>query len=204
MGNQVNVMTYRQKILKTLYPVFNVLNKFSGKRRNILKSKKVALQSFYSLKVILNNGQVLDFADFKNKKVLIVNTASDCGFTNQYEGLQALHEKYKDRLQVIGFPANDFGEQEKGSDETIEQFCRINYGVTFPLSQKTTVKRKHDQHEVFQWLTDENKNGWNYVAPSWNFCKYLIDEEGNLTHFFEAAVEPMGKEIAEALEDQDA
>ena len=204
MDNQVNVMTYRQKILKTLYPVFNVLNKFSGKRRNILKSKKVALQSFYSLKVILNNGQVLDFADFKNKKVLIVNTASDCGFTNQYEGLQALHEKYKDRLQVIGFPANDFGEQEKGSDETIEQFCRINYCVTFPLSQKTTVKRKHDQHEVFQWLTDENKNGWNYVAPSWNFCKYLIDEEGNLTHFFEAAVEPMGKEIAEALEDQDA
>ena len=160
----------------------------------------VAPQSFYKLKARLNNGTVLDFAEFKNKKVMIVNTASDCGFTNQYEGLQELHEKYKDKLQIIGFPANDFGEQEKGSDESIEQFCKINYGVTFPLSQKTTVARKDGQHEVYQWLTDENKNGWNYVAPTWNFCKYLINEEGNLTHFFEAGVEPMGNEITTAVE----
>lgn len=195
-----NNMNKKQRFLKMVYPIFSRLNKLSGKSKNILKSTKVAQQSFYSLKATLNNGTVLDFADFKNKKVMIVNTASDCGFTNQYEGLQALYEKYKDRVEIIGFPANDFGEQEQGTDETIEQFCKINYGVTFPLSQKTTVKRKAGQHEVFQWLTDENKNGWNYVAPTWNFCKYLIDEEGNLTHFFEAAVEPMGQEVKTALE----
>ena len=193
-------MNKKQRFLKMVYPIFSRLNKLSGKSKNILKSTKVAQQSFYSLKATLNNGTVLDFADFKNKKVMIVNTASDCGFTNQYEGLQALYEKYKDRVEIIGFPANDFGEQEQGTDETIEQFCKINYGVTFPLSQKTTVKRKAGQHEVFQWLTDENKNGWNYVAPTWNFCKYLVDVEGNLTHFFEAAVEPMGQEIRTALE----
>jgi glutathione peroxidase len=196
-------MKTKQKFLKLVYPLFNRLNKLSGTSSKIIKSNKVAPQSFYDLKTTLNNGTVLNFDEFKNKKVLIVNTASDCGFTNQYEGLQELYEKYKDKLQIIGFPANDFGEQEKGSDETIEQFCKVNYGVTFPLAKKTIVKRKEGQHEVFQWLTDESKNGWNYVAPTWNFCKYLINENGDLTHFFEAAVEPMGKEIAEALEIED-
>lgn len=192
-------MNAKQRFLKLVYPIFNRLNKLSGKSNRILKSNNVAPQSFYTLKAMLNNGTVLDFAKFRNKKVMIVNTASDCGFTSQYEGLQELHEKYKDKLQIIGFPANDFGEQEKGSDESIEQFCKIHYGVTFPLSQKTTVIKNHSQHEVYQWLTDENKNGWNYVAPTWNFCKYLIDEDGNLTHFFEAGVEPMGNEIITAV-----
>jgi glutathione peroxidase len=196
-------MKTKQKFLKLVYPLFNRFNKLSGNSSKILKSNKVAPQSFYNLKATLNNGTVLDFDQFKNKKVMIVNTASDCGFTNQYEGLQALYEKYKDKLQIIGFPANDFGEQEKGSDETIEEFCKVNYGVSFPLAKKTIVKRKEGQHEVFQWLTDESKNGWNYVAPTWNFCKYLINENGDLTHFFEAAVEPMGKEIAAALESKD-
>jgi glutathione peroxidase len=192
-------MNVKQRFLQFVYPIFNGLNKLAGKSTKIIKSSKVANTSFYSLKAILNNGKVLDFAEFRNKKVLIVNTASDCGFTNQYEGLQALHEKYMGNLMIIGFPANDFGEQEKGADESIARFCKINYGVTFPLAQKSTVIKLPVQHPVYQWLTDEEKNGWNYVAPTWNFCKYLVDEEGNLTHFFEAAVEPMGRQMEEAI-----
>lgn len=162
----------------------------------------MAATSFYELKTILNSGQELDFKSLKNKKVMLVNTASDCGYTNQYEGLQALHEKYKDKLTIIGFPANDFGEQEKGTDSAIEQFCKVNFGVTFQLAKKSTVVKKEDQNPVYQWLTDEKKNGWNYTAPTWNFCKYLVDENGELTHFFEAAIEPMSKEIAEAVEEK--
>lgn len=192
-------MTIKQKALQFFYPVLNLLTSLLGKNNKKLQSKIMALVPFYDLKLTLNNGKLFHFSELKNKKVMIVNTASDCGFTNQYDGLQALHEKYKDSLQIIGFPANDFGEQEKGSDENIQQFCKINYGVTFLLAQKSTVIKNENQHEVYQWLTDENKNGWNYVAPSWNFCKYLIDEKGHLTHFFEAAIEPMGTEIAQAL-----
>lgn len=172
----------------------------AGKSNKILKSTNVAATSFYNLKTTLNNGQELDFSSLKNKKVLLVNTASDCGYTNQYEGLQALHEKYKDQLTIIGFPANDFGEQEKGSDDTIEQFCKVNFGVSFPLAKKSTVIKKATQNPVYQWLTNEAENGWNYTAPSWNFCKYLIDEKGELTHFFEAAIEPMSSELTAAIE----
>lgn len=194
-------MTFKQKLLKLLYPVFNKLSLLAGKSNKILKSTNVATTSFYDLKTTLNNGKELDFSSLKNKKVLIVNTASDCGYTNQYEGLQALHEKYKGQLTIIGFPANDFGEQEKGSDDTIEQFCKVNFGVTFPLAKKSTVIKKEGQNPVYQWLTDEEKNGWNYTAPSWNFCKYLVDENGDLTHFFEAAIEPMSKELTDAVEE---
>jgi len=159
----------------------------------------LASASFYNLKTTLNNGDVLDFASLKNKKVLLVNTASDCGYTNQYDGLQALHEKFKDSLSIIGFPANDFGEQEKKDDKTIEEFCKVNYGVTFPLAKKSTVIKKDEQNEVYKWLTDKNKNGWNSKAPSWNFCKYLVNENGDLAYFFEASVEPMSDEMEQAI-----
>ncbi len=194
-------MTSRQKLLKLLYPVFNSISKAAGQNNKVFQSNTMANQSFYELSTMLNDGTTLDFNSLKNKKVLIVNTASDCGYTRQYEGLQALHEKHNGDLVIIGFPANDFGEQEKGSDEAIASFCQVNFGVSFALSKKAVVQKKDGQHPVYQWLTEEQKNGWNYVAPSWNFCKYLIDEEGNLTHFFEAGVEPMGKEIAEAIEE---
>lgn len=194
-------MTFRQKLLKLFYPLLNKLSLMTGKSSSILKSTNVATTSFYDLSTTLNNGSELDFASLKGKKVLLVNTASDCGYTNQYEGLQALHEKFKDKLVLIGFPANDFGEQEKGSDATIEQFCKVNFGVTFPLAKKSGVIKNAEQNPVYQWLTDENKNGWNYTAPTWNFCKYLVDENGELTHFFEAAIEPMSKEMTDAIEE---
>ncbi len=197
------MMNTKQKIIKFLYPLISKASGFAGKGTKILKSNSMAATSFYDLKATLNNGTVLDFSTLRNKKVLIVNTASDCGYTPQYDALQALHEKYKGAVQLIGFPANDFGQQEKGSDEAIAEFCKVNFGVTFPLAKKSTVLKQNGQLEVYQWLTDENKNGWNYVAPTWNFCKYLIDESGNLTHFFEAGVDPMGAEMKEALGLQD-
>lgn len=194
-------MTTKQKLIKLIYPALQSVTKAFGKNNKTLKSQKMAATSFYSLKATLNNGTEFNFASLKGKKVMIVNTASDCGYTPQYEGLQALHEKHKDSLQLLAFPSNDFGEQEKGSDESIAQFCKINFGVTFPLMRKAVVIKNGEQHDAYQWLTDENKNGWNYVAPSWNFCKYLIDEEGNLTHFFEAGVDPMGLEIQKAIDE---
>lgn len=193
-------MTFKQKALNFLYPVINAIAKSAGKNNKVLQSDIMSQQSFFELRTLLNNGSKLEFKELQHKKILIVNTASDCGYTKQYEGLQALSEKYKGKLLIIGFPSNDFGEQEKGSDETIAAFCKVNFGVSFPLAKKAVVRKKDGQHEVYQWLTDESKNGWNYVAPSWNFCKYLIDEEGNLTHFFEAGIDPMGAEIKDALE----
>ena len=193
-------MTFKQKALNFLYPVINAIAKSAGKNNKVLQSDIMSQQSFFELHTLLNNGSKLEFKELQHKQILIVNTASDCGYTKQYEGLQALSEMYKDKLLIIGFPSNDFGEQEKGSDETIAAFCKVNFGVSFPLAKKAVVRKKDGQHEVYQWLTDESKNGWNYVAPSWNFCKYLIDEEGNLTHFFEAGIDPMGAEIKDALE----
>lgn len=155
---------------------------------------------FHALEVIQNNGNSFKFETLKNKKVMLVNTASDCGYTAQYDDLQKLSEIYKDQLVILGFPSNDFGEQEKADDSVIEQFCKINFGVSFPLMSKSRVKKKEDQNEVFQWLSDKNKNGWNDMAPTWNFCKYLVDENGNLTHFFEAAIEPTDERVLLAIE----
>jgi len=195
-------MTTRQLFLKFLYPLFNKLNLLKGSNSKILNNNnKVAPSSFYQLSATLNNGETLPFENFRGKKVLIVNTASDCGFTNQYEGLQALHEKVGDKVSLIAFPSNEFGAQEKGEDDTIAEFCKVNYGVSFPIAKKTIVRKGEGQNEVYKWLTDEIKNGWNYVEPTWNFCKYMINEKGELTHFFEAAIEPLSREIRSALEE---
>ncbi|MEJ7626642.1 MAG: glutathione peroxidase [Ferruginibacter sp.] len=166
----------------------------------INQSQTGSKTSFYDLSMKKSSGENLDLITLKNKKILIVNTASDCGFTPQYDGLQKLYIENKSDLVVIAFPSNDFGEQEKKNDHAIEDFCKINFGVTFPLMSKSTVIKNAEQNEVFKWLTDSSKNGWNDKAPSWNFCKYLIDENGNLTHFFEAAIEPTDKKIMDAIQ----
>src|SRR4030095_6746645 len=181
MGNFA-LMTARQTILKVVYPFWMYVSRLFGKRSKVLMNKKHAAphQSFYNLSAQLNNGMTLSFDTLKGKKLLLVNTASDCGYTNQYDDLQKLYEEYQDKLTVIAFPANDFKQQEKGSDEDIKNFCKINFGVTFPIALKGAVVKGEGQQKVFQWLTDKTKNGWNSKSPSWNFSKYLISEEGVL------------------------
>ena len=162
-------------------------------------SSETANTPFHKLEMHQNDGNTFKFETLKHKKVMLVNTASDCGYTAQYDDLQKLSEIYKDKLIIIGFPSNDFGEQEKADDNIIEQFCKINFGVTFPLMAKSTVRKKDNQNDIYKWLTDKAKNGWNDQAPTWNFCKYLVDESGNLTHFFEAAIEPTDERVLNAI-----
>jgi glutathione peroxidase len=191
-------MTYRQKILKAVYPAFMWL---SGKKSSTLSNNnKTPAVPFYSLKTVTNDGKEFDFAALKGKKVLLVNTASDCGYTNQYDDLQKLHEKFNNQLVILGFPANDFKKQEKGSDEEIAQFCKVNFGVTFPLMKKSSVIKTPAQNEIFKWLSDSAKNGWNNQAPKWNFSKYLVDENGVLLNYFDPAVSPLSKEVISAIE----
>lgn len=195
-------MEFKQKLLKFLYPLIMRFSKSTaGKGKTLFNEKKIKPKaSFYDLTATQNDGQELSFSQFKNKKVLLVNTASNCGYTGQFSELQQLHKKSKDNLVIIGFPANDFKEQEKGSDEEIAQFCQVNFGVSFPLSKKSRVLKGDGQHTVYQWLTQSNKNGWNDHDPDWNFSKYLIDENGTLTHYFGSAISPLGEEIGTELE----
>jgi glutathione peroxidase len=193
-------MTIRQKILKSVYPIFMWLNKRT-KQSEVLQNNKVQPPvSFYSLKAINGHGILFDFAALKGKKVLIVNTASDCGYTAQYEALEKLQQQYKNGLAILAFPANDFGAQEKGSDAEIAGFCNTNYHISFPIMSKTTVVKAAGQTPVYQWLSNAPSNGWNSKAPSWNFAKYLIDEEGKLVNYFGPAVSPISKEITAAVE----
>lgn len=192
-------MTYRQKILKAVYPALMWFTKLTGKNSKELSGDKEPPVSFYSLKAILNSGDTLDFAGLKGKKVLLVNTASNCGYTNQYSDLQQLADEQKDKLLVIGFPANDFKEQEKGTDEEIAQFCKVNFGVSFPLARKSVVVHSEAQNPVYQWLTDSSRNGWNRKPPTWNFTKYLVNEEGRLTHYFGPSVSPLSREVLDAV-----
>ena len=192
-------MTGRQKLLKAIYPAWMWWAKLKGKNTTELSNRKEPTVSFYSLKGTLNNNTEFDFASLKGKKVLLVNTASDCGYTNQYDDLQKLYEEYKGNLMIIGFPANDFKEQEKGSDEEIAQYCKLNFGVTFPLMKKTTVIKSPQQNNIFQWLTDSTKNGWNNKPPIWNFTKYLVNEEGVLINYFGSSISPMSKDVIDAI-----
>jgi glutathione peroxidase len=194
-------MTYRQKVLKTIYPAFMWVTKILGKNTKELSGSKTPPVSFYTLKGVLNDGSMLDFGTLKGKKIMLVNTASDCGYTDQYTALQQLSDQYKDKLVVLGFPANDFKEQEKGTDVEIAQFCKANYGVTFPLMQKSSVIKSPQQNTIYQWLTEEAKNGWNNKAPSWNFSKYIVNENGVLIKYFDPSVSPLSNEVVKAIND---
>lgn len=192
-------MTAKQIILKSFYPFLQFINKKFKKNMQVSSAGIQSKTSFYDLEMKQNNGQVLSFQLLKGKKILLVNTASDCGYTAQYDGLEKLYIENKNDMVILAFPANDFGQQEKADDSAIEQFCKINYGITFPLMAKSSVVKGIDQNPVFKWLTDKNDNGWNDKAPSWNFWKYLVDKNGNLTYYFESAVEPTDNLILQAI-----
>ncbi|NTS40849.1 glutathione peroxidase [Flavisolibacter sp. BT320] len=151
--------------------------------------------SIYDFKVAGLDGKEIDFANFKGKKVLVVNTASKCGYTPQYAELQKLHEQYKGKLVIVGFPANNFGEQEPGSNEDIGAFCKKNYGVTFLMAEKVSVVGD-DAHALFKYLTAEAKKlGTPDPVVKWNFTKFLIDEKGKLVKVFPSKVTPLSEEI---------
>ena len=194
-------MMGRQRFLKLLYPTFTWWGRITGRRSKVFtnESQIQPPQSLYNLSIDLNNGQSVPLSNYRGKKILFVNTASDCGYTDQYDELQKLYEENKDKLVVIGFPANDFKQQEKGTDEEIAQLCRLNYGVTFPLAKKSSVVEGAEQNPVFKWLTDKNKNGWTNKRPSWNFSKYLVDEEGRLINYFDPSISPVSKEVTLAI-----
>jgi glutathione peroxidase len=156
--------------------------------------------SIYQFKVSDINGKTFDFASLKGKKIMVVNTASKCGLTPQYEQLEALYTKYKAKnFVIVGFPANDFMSQEPGSDKEIAQFCQLNYGVSFPMMSKISVKGK-DMHPVYQFLTEKAKNGKEDSKVEWNFQKYLIDENGHLAKVISPRVLPNDPSIIAWIE----
>ena len=152
----------------------------------------------YSFNLKTISGENTSLAKYKGKKMLLVNVASECGYTPQYKNLEDLYKKYSDKLVIIGFPANNFGAQEPGSNADIQNFCKKNYGVTFPMMEKISVKGD-DQHPLYKWLGDKKENGSCDESPSWNFCKYLIDENGKILKFFPSSVDPLSSEITSLL-----
>ncbi len=154
---------------------------------------------FYNLTGETNTGEIVDFRTFAGKKVLLVNTASNCGYTQQYGQLQQLQQLFSNKLVVIGFPSNDFKEQETGTDHEIAQFCQVNFGVTFLLMKKGAVTGT-GKNKVYDWLTDPLLNGWNSKAPEWNFSKYLLNERGMLTHYFGPSVSPLDEQVTQSVE----
>ena len=154
--------------------------------------------TIHQFKVPSIEGQTIDFSKFKGKKVLIVNTASKCGYTPQYAELEQLHKAYGSKLVIVGFPANNFGGQEPGTNAEINDFCQKNYGVSFVMAEKVSVKGT-DIHPLFKWLTSKAENGVMDAEIKWNFTKFLLDEKGTLLAVFPSKVKPMGEEITAYL-----
>ena len=183
----------------SLFIAILILSSCQNQAQNNIKAmetqKPAQTQTIYQFKVTDLYGKEFDFSTLKGKKLLIVNTASECGLTPQYKDLEAIYSKYKDKnFVIIGFPANNFGSQEPGSNEQIAKFCQMNYGVTFPMMSKISVKGK-DIHEVYQFLTQKDKNGLQDSQVEWNFQKYLINEEGELIKVLSPRVLPTDTEI---------
>jgi len=159
---------------------------------------KGKVTNIYSFKVAGLTGGFIDFKKYKGKKIMIVNTASKCGYTPQYEELEKLYKQYKDKLVIVGFPANNFGGQEPGSNEEIEEFCKKNYGVTFPMAAKVSVKGD-DISPIYKYLVEEAKKKGIEEPVKWNFTKFLLDEKGNLITVFSSKISPTSEEVVKHL-----
>lgn len=150
--------------------------------------------SIWDIEVRSIEGLSFNLGRYKGQKLLIVNTASACGFTPQYADLQLLHDEFQGKVTVLGFPSNNFGNQEPGADQEIAQFCQTHFGVSFQMFSKIDVVGAL-QHPLYEWLSTKSLNGWNDQAPNWNFCKYLVDEKGHLVKFLGSAANPADPEI---------
>ena len=169
----------------------------------ILKSRRMTprpadinfpADSIFNIEIKSIDGLPVTIAQFKGKKILIVNVASECGYTPQYKELQQLYKEQIENLVVLGFPSNDFGKQEPGSNTEIKLFCERRYHVTFPMFEKSHVTGKN-KNALYRWLTDAKLNGWNNKEPEWNFCKYLVDENGMLICLYSETVDPFDEDI---------
>ncbi|GAA4940639.1 glutathione peroxidase [Algibacter agarivorans] len=168
---------------------------FFSKGNESLKMNKT---SIYNIPINRLNGKPIELSNFKGKHILFVNVASKCGFTPQYKNLQALHEQYNDKLQIIGVPCNQFGSQEPGDETAIASFCEVNYGVTFLITEKVDVKGTN-QHPLYAWLTQKTHNNKRNSKVKWNFQKYLVDDNGHLVDYFFSITNPLSPKITKHL-----
>ena len=189
-----------KKIFIFLLSVIAFVQSCTGQKSETSKAKTKELmgKTIYDYKVEALDGSEINFADFKGKKILIVNTASECGFTPQYADLENFYKQYKNHLVIVGFPANNFGSQEPGSNQEIAAFCQKNYGVTFPMAAKVSVKGE-DKAPIFKFLTEEELNGVKNSEILWNFTKFLLDENGKLIDTFVSTTKPTDEAITKYL-----
>lgn len=161
--------------------------------------KSAGIRSIYDFRVTGIDGKTIDFAEFRGKKILIVNTASKCGFTHQYAELEILAARYRESLVIVGFPSNNFLFQEPGANEDIQKFCEVNYHISFPMAARISVRGWH-KAPIYKWLTQKAWNGWKDSTVTWNFQKYLVDTEGNLAAIFSPKTSPLSAEVIAAIE----
>ena len=164
-----------------------------------VKAQHDKTMNIYDININALDGTPINLGDYKGKYIMFVNVASECGFTNQYEGLQKLYDTYKKDLMVIGVPCNQFGQQEPGTSKQIETFCKKNYGVTFLMTEKIKVKGK-EKHPLYEWLTDKKLNGKSNTSVKWNFQKYIIGRDGEFIDYFYSMTKPMSSKITKLIQ----